>query len=246
MGLALKGKAAACLPSMPLLPLEYHETKSLIIRGNPMKELKTSNGFVFQAISIEEANAAIIVGNGVYSELKEMLLKMLPTFEQEGQKQACAFGLPHGKEIPEKDRKSVRTALASALKKANLNWSIVYSSSRKLFICAPRIRKEKVAMKPRAELDRKSILPGGPMSIIIDKAAEVFGVSREEITTKTLRLPLKTYRKAVMMVARHDFNIPPMIIGGALGITGDAIYQAETKKGSWPIGEIKKLKEALS
>lgn len=208
-----------------------------------MKELKTSNGFVFQAIPLEEAVTIVRAGSGIYAEIKEVLLKTLPQLEEDTDNpQAFAFGLPNGKDLADKDRKGIGMALANTLKKAGLHWKIVYSDRRRQFICAP------MESRPRSYAkngNKPSVKPRGGMEEIIDKAAEVFGMPREILIKKNVQKPYVTYRKAIISVAT-DKGIPPKLIGDALSVTNDAVYFSMKKGSTNPAKEINLLKEALS
>lgn len=106
---------------------------------------KTTIGFEFSEIPLEEAINAALAGNGKYAELKEFLINKLPNLPHD---KAFAFGLPGGKDMPDTERKGVSMALASTLKKANIPWRVSYSPAKKLFICVPRNIPKRSAPHP--------------------------------------------------------------------------------------------------
>lgn len=108
-----------------------------------------SAGFVFQTIPMDDALRMVRAGGGVYSELKDMLLEKLPQLNGE----AFVFGLPNGKEVPEKDRKPISMSINKCLTQAGIFWKLTYHEKRKLFVCVPKEslspRKYKFKERPR-------------------------------------------------------------------------------------------------
>ncbi len=124
---------------------------------------KAVMGFHFQTIPLEEAQNAVMAGDGNYAEVKTMLLEKLPEIDRQNsdlapkEKLSFAFGLPKG-EIPEDQRRGICMAVNSMLKKTDLFWKITYSGTKHLFVCIPRtvkIRKGRDLGESNGQLQAK-------------------------------------------------------------------------------------------
>lgn len=123
-----------------------------------MNNQKEVMGFHFTKIPLREALASIR-SSGKFGEMKNQLLEILPSIEEanqgvpESEQQAFAFGFPKGrKEMDEKEKRSLLMVINGFLRKSGISWKVAYSTSRKLFICAPvfsNTKARRVSRGPR-------------------------------------------------------------------------------------------------
>lgn len=210
-----------------------------------MKIFKTSNGFVFQAIPLDEAKRIANAGSGIYSEIKEVVLRHFEEQNGNGTGEAFAFGLPNGKEVPEKDRKNICMSVTHSLHKAGLSWKVIYSGSRKLFVCVPG--KENRQQKPQRQHSPRPLQNGDSskeMEALIEKAMEVFQIPRETLMHKRKGFINKELL-AVINVARDVLKMPAGPIAQSLGFAHMSGAFRGFKNSHKAKPEIAKLKAAL-
>lgn len=198
-----------------------------------------SSGFVFQTIPMDDALRMVRAGGGVYSELKDMLLEKLPQLNGE----AFVFGLPNGKEVPEKDRKPISMTINKCLRQAGLFWKLTYHEKRKLFVCVP---KENLA--PRKYKIQKKSSPTGRggkddrLGELFTKTLDIFNITPEDFFKKRAGL-FVPWRAAFINVAK-DSGIGTGKISDFLEIDKSLIYTAVSTREKCAI-EINTLKKAM-
>ncbi len=108
--------------------------------------MKNKVGFDFEEVDLTEAQNVVRAGVGNYASLKAVLLEKLPQLAPD---KALAFGLPDHKEVDEKSRRGICTAVNAVLKKSALGWRVTYSSLKNLFVCVPQMGKNGVPVNAR-------------------------------------------------------------------------------------------------
>lgn len=137
-----------------------------------------NEAFHYTEIPLEDARNAVLAGYGNYSEIKAALLEKLPKLSPD---KAFAFGLPNGREVAERARRSICWACNSALKKAGIRWKVTYSGTKKLFVCIPRGAQPnpvKYSHKNEAEI---KVLELRKQGLALKKIAPLVGLSFKQV-----------------------------------------------------------------
>lgn len=207
-----------------------------------------SSGFVFQAIPLEDAVRMSRAGNGVYSELKEMLLETLPKLDQaDGERQAFTFGLPNKQEVAKEDRKPITMTVNKCLRQAGLSWNVGYNEKHKLFFCTPSdvlvsAQTYAITRTPRAPKETPEETKKYLDALLL-KASEIFSTPKSDFLGLKPSKPFPQ-RTALVKLASEK-GIHTRQIAGFLEASYSAIYSLLKRDLSGAQLEINALKKAM-
>lgn len=195
---------------------------------------KDVTGFVFQEVPLQEALNLTYAGKGHYSEVAVHLLEVLPRLTEN----AYAFGLPNGKEIDDSIRKNICMTVSKVLSRAGLSWKIVYSESRKLFVCIPWVPKSNSKTHNGIHASESKL------EEIEAVACNLFNVDKAALHRKRVLHGFANVRYIIIRIALMKYGIAAETIASYFGLAIQSIWGSRKHAKTFP-EHIEKLEAAL-